>query len=40
MTTNGASIDKISRLLDVLDKHIEEENCSHTSKEHLKEYEN
>ena len=40
MTTKGASIDKISKLLDVLDKHIKEENCSHTAKEVLKEYEN
>jgi DNA-binding transcriptional MerR regulator len=40
MTTKGVSIDKISKLLDVLDKHIKEENCSHTAKELLKEYEN
>jgi uncharacterized protein YaaN involved in tellurite resistance len=40
MTTTGVSIDKISKLLDVLDKHIKEENCSHTAKELLKEYEN
>jgi hypothetical protein len=40
MTTKGVSIDKISKLLDVLDKHIKEENCSQTSKELLKEYEN
>jgi hypothetical protein len=30
----------IKYMLDVLDKHIEEENCSRTSKEHLEEYEN
>ena len=40
MNTSGASIDKISKLLDVLDKHIKEENCRHTPKELLKEYEN
>ena len=40
MTTKGVSIDKISKLLDVLDKHIKEENCSHTPKELLNEYEN
>ncbi len=40
MTTIGTSIDKISKLLDVLDKHIKEENCRHTPKELLKEYEN
>jgi hypothetical protein len=33
MTTKGASIGKISRLLDVLEKHIKEENCKHTPKE-------
>jgi hypothetical protein len=40
MTTKGANINKISRLLDVLDRHIKEENCRHTPKELLKEYEN
>jgi hypothetical protein len=40
MTTSGVSIDKISKLLDVLDKHIKEENCRHTPRELLKEYEN
>jgi len=39
MTTNGASIDKISRLLDVRQA-LKEENCRHTPKELLKEYEN
>ena len=39
MTTSGASIDKISKLLDVLDKHIKEENCRHTPKELFEEYE-
>jgi hypothetical protein len=40
MNTKGASIDRISKLLDVLDKHIKEEYCRHTPKELLKEYEN
>ena len=40
MTTKGVGIDKISKLLDVLDKHIKEENCRHTPKELLKEYQN
>ena len=39
MTTNGASIDRISKLLDVLDKHLKEENCRHTPKELFEEYE-
>jgi len=39
MTTSGVSIDKISKLLDVLDKHIMEENCRHTPKELFEEYE-
>jgi hypothetical protein len=39
MTTKGVSIDKISELLDVLDKHIKEENCRHTPKELFEEYE-
>jgi len=39
ITTEGVSIDKISKLLDVLDKHIKEENCRHTPKELFEEYE-
>lgn len=39
MTTKEASIDKISKLLDVLDKHIKEEKCRHTPKELFEEYE-
>jgi hypothetical protein len=39
MSTSGASIDKISKLLDVLDKHIKEENCQHSPKELFEEYE-
>ena len=37
MTKNGASIDKISKLLEVLDKHAKEENCPHTPSELLEE---
>ena len=37
---NGASIDKISKLLDMLDKHIKEQNCRHTPNELLQEYQN
>jgi len=40
MTTNGTSIDKVSKLMDVLDKHVKEKNCQHTARELLKEYEN
>lgn len=39
MTTKGVSITKISKLLDVLDKHLKEENCPHTPSELLKECE-
>jgi hypothetical protein len=33
------SIDKVSKLLDLLDKHIREKNCNHSSKDLLREYE-
>jgi hypothetical protein len=33
------SIDKVAKLLDLLDKHIKEENCRHGPKELLREYE-
>jgi len=33
------SKDKIAKLLDLLDKHINEENCRHGPEELLKEYE-
>jgi hypothetical protein len=36
--TTRKSIDKVAQLLDLLDKHINEENCGHSAKE-LKEYE-
>jgi hypothetical protein len=39
MTSNGTSIDKVSRLLDVLDKHMKEKDCQHTPRELLNEYE-
>jgi len=40
MTTKGASINKISKLLDVLDKHIKEKDCQHTPRELIEEFEN
>jgi hypothetical protein len=33
-------IDKVAKLLALLDKHMEEENCRHSPNELLKEYEN
>jgi hypothetical protein len=30
MTAIGTGIDKVSKLLEVLDKHMKEENCQHT----------
>ena len=38
MKTRG-SIDKVAKLLDLLDKHIRERNCNHSSKDLLREYE-
>ena len=38
MTKNAISIDKVSKLLDVLDKHMKEKDCPHTPSE-LKECE-
>ena len=37
--TTRKSIDKVAKLLDLLDKHIKEENCRHSSKDLLREYE-
>lgn len=37
--TAKKSTDKVAKLLDLLDKHIKEENCRHTPKDLLKEYE-
>jgi hypothetical protein len=39
MTKNGTSIDKVSKLLDVLDNHMKEKDCPHTPSELLKECE-
>jgi hypothetical protein len=39
MTGTGTNIDKVSKLFDVLDKHIKEENCQYIPNELLKEYE-
>jgi hypothetical protein len=36
--TTKEGIDKVARLLDLLDKHIKEKNCRHSPKELLKEY--
>ena len=33
------NIDKVAKLLDLLDKHIHEERCEHSAKELLIEYE-
>jgi hypothetical protein len=32
-------VDKVGKLLDLLDKHIKEENCRHSPKDLLREYE-
>ena len=37
--TTKKSIDKVAKLLDLLDKHIKEKNCRHSSKDLLSEYE-
>jgi len=39
MTSNRTNFDKESKLLDVLDKHIKEENCRHSPHELFEEYE-
>jgi hypothetical protein len=36
--TTKIHFDKISKLLDLLDRHINEKNCRHTPKELLEEY--
>jgi len=38
LTINSKKVDKVSRLLDVLDKHLKEENCRHNAKEIYDEY--
>ena len=37
--TTKKSIDKVAKLLDLFDKHIKEENCRHSLKDLLIEYE-
>jgi len=37
--TPNKGIDKIAKLLDLLDKHLKENDCRHTPKELHKEYE-
>jgi hypothetical protein len=37
--TTRKNIDKIAKLLDLLDNHIREQNCRHSPKDLLKEYE-
>ncbi len=37
--TDPKRIDKIAKLLDLLDKHIKEENCRHSPNDLLREYE-
>ena len=37
--TTKKSIDKVAKLLDLLDKHIKEENCRHCANDVLREYE-
>jgi hypothetical protein len=37
--TTRKSIDKIVKLLDLLDKHMKEEKCGHSAKELFNEYE-
>jgi hypothetical protein len=39
MARTGMNIDKVSKLLDVLDKHMKEENCQHIPYGLLKECE-
>ena len=39
MAKGKTNIDKVSKLLDLLEEHLEEENCRHSPEEFLKEYE-
>ena len=39
MISNRTNFDKVSKLLDVLDNHIKEENCRHIPQELFEEYE-
>ena len=36
---NGKASDKVAKLLDLLDKHINEKNCQHSSKDLCRENE-
>jgi len=38
LTIDKTNIDKVSRLLEILDKHINEKNCRHTPRELYMEY--
>jgi hypothetical protein len=33
------NIDKVAKLLDLLDRHVKEDNCRHSPKDLLREYE-
>ena len=37
--TTGETMDKVATLLDLLDKHMREKDCDHSSKDLLREYE-
>lgn len=37
--SENTKIDKVSKLLDLLDKHLKEENCIHDPKDLFEEYE-
>jgi|KBSMisStaDraftv2_1062788.scaffolds.fasta_scaffold1738598_1 hypothetical protein len=37
--TTAKSIDKVTKLLNLIDKHMKEKECGHSAKELLKEYE-
>jgi len=39
MTENKTNIDKVAKLLDILDKHMQEENCKHSPNDLFEEYE-
>ncbi|HJU78963.1 MAG TPA: hypothetical protein VJ599_05305 [Nitrososphaeraceae archaeon] len=38
MKRNGTNIDKVSKLLDILDEHIKEKDCKHNPRQLLTEY--
>ncbi len=39
MTANKTNIDRVAKLLDILDKHMQEENCKHSPNDLFEEYE-